>query len=170
MRKVPPGIQIILSMSEGPSQMAASDVILAAGCAVIKALPPNRCIDVHLSGNTLRRRILPRYWTVVQHRARVCAGPIGSLCRVRGRRSAIQACPQGQCCAVDFADRIRPSLAPSLERETVELQLVPLKRSEHDQPDRSAEDHGDRGRIDCADGCYCRSVDGVGHTGWRPAG
>lgn len=55
--------------------MAASDVTLAAGCAVIKALPPNRCIDVHLSGNTLRRRILSRYWTVVQHRVPVCAVP-----------------------------------------------------------------------------------------------
>jgi hypothetical protein len=53
--------------------MAASDVSLAAGCAVIKALSPNGCIDGHLSGNTLRRRILLRYWTVVQHRARVCA-------------------------------------------------------------------------------------------------
>jgi hypothetical protein len=55
--------------------MAASDVSLAAGCAVIKALSPNGCIDGHLSGNTLRRRILPRYWTVVQHRARVWAVP-----------------------------------------------------------------------------------------------
>src|SRR6266550_8147768 len=40
MRKVPPGIQIILSMSEGLSQMVTSDVSLAVGCAVIKALPP----------------------------------------------------------------------------------------------------------------------------------
>src|SRR5258706_10099121 len=84
MRKVPPGIQIILSkiilsMSEGPSQMVTSDVSLAAGCAVIKALPPNRYIDVHLSGNTLRRRILPRYWTVVQHRAKICVITIGRV-------------------------------------------------------------------------------------------
>lgn len=59
--------------------MAASDVSLATGCDVIKALSPNRCIDVHLSGNTLRRRILPRYWTVVQHRARICAITIGRV-------------------------------------------------------------------------------------------
>src|SRR6266478_1772100 len=68
MRKVPPGIQIILSISAGLSQMAISVVGLAAGCAVIKALPPPM-LDMHLTGNTLRRRIPERYWPVVQHRA-----------------------------------------------------------------------------------------------------
>ena len=52
--------------------MVAADLSFAAGCIVIKALPLNRCIDVHPSGDTLRRRVLPRYWTVVQHRARIC--------------------------------------------------------------------------------------------------
>ena len=70
--------------------MTASDVSLAAGCAVIKALSPNRCIDVHLSGNTLRRGILRRYWTVVQHRAGSARShPLPYLLRNGGARPGL---------------------------------------------------------------------------------
>src|SRR5712671_4465647 len=89
MRKVSPGIQIILSISEGLSQIATSVVSLAAGCAVIKVLPPPM-IDMHLSGNRLPRRILERYWTVVQHRLQLSAVPSSALV-IRPRRRAIQA-------------------------------------------------------------------------------
>ena len=37
--------------------MVTSDVGVAAGCLVMKALPSNRCIDVHLSGDTLRQAL-----------------------------------------------------------------------------------------------------------------
>ena len=103
MRKVPPGIQIILSISEGPSQRVASDVSLATGCPVIKALPPNRLIHTHLSGNTLGRKTRCGYWTVVQHSITALRGTIH-----RFYRWPTQACPQGRQSGkklpIDFAD------------------------------------------------------------------
>src|SRR5258708_3045963 len=165
MRNVPPGIQIILSISEGLSQIATSDVSLAAGCAVIKALPPPM-IDMHLSGNTLRRRILERYWPVVQYRPQLSAVPSSALRSPEAPSDPV--CPPGPCCAVDFADRIQPSLAPSPEYGTVAART--LMRSEHDQPVHPTEDHGNRRRIDRANGCYRLSVDGVRHTGRQAAG
>jgi hypothetical protein len=39
-------------------------------------------------------------------------------------------CSQGRCRVVDFADRIRPTLVPSPERETVEPRLNCLSRDE----------------------------------------
>src|SRR5258708_28190175 len=125
MRKVSPGIQIILSISEGLSQIATSVVTLAAGCAVIKALPPP-IIDMHLSGNRLRRRIPERYWTVVQHRDGSVRSPSVALLW----RSARQALPSGpMSCRLFFFHNTTQICDPSGRPY----------RSEHPQPVHTAE-------------------------------
>src|SRR5260370_9127594 len=115
MRNVPPGIQIILSISEGLSQIATSDVSLAAGCAVIKALPPPT-IDMHLSGNTLRRRILERYWPVVQYRPQLSAVPSSALV-LRPRRRAIQSAPRANVAPLILLTEFNP---PCHHRPTID--------------------------------------------------
>ena len=65
-----------LDVCEDGVTTEASDVGLAAGCAVIfeRCLPIDRQTCIR-AGIRYAGESLPRYWTVVQHRAGVCAVP-----------------------------------------------------------------------------------------------
>ena len=141
--------------------MAASDVNLAAGCAV-----------KGVTSQPMHRRASE--W---EHATRENSPPLLD----RGPTSGAGLCGRIRCLTCSATVRARPGLVlratvarlillteydPACHhRLNVNQSSLHLKRSEHGQPDRSAEDHGDRGRTDRADSCYRRSVDGVGHTG-----
>ena len=79
-------------------------------------------IDMHLSGNTLRRRILERYWPVVQYRPQLSAVPSSALV-VRPRRRAIQSALRANVAPLILLTEFNPAWhhRPNMEQ----LRLAP---------------------------------------------